>query len=60
MTIIETYIDMAGNHRYVVEVDATLAIPLKYTTSVTDETVLLEAQNVYDRMIEQAEKDFIE
>jgi len=55
MTIKETYQDMAGNYRYVVEVDSTLAIPLKYVTSVTDAKVLQDAQAVYDRMLEQEE-----
>jgi len=55
MTIKETYQDIAGNYRYVVEVDSTLAIPLKYTTTVTDAKVLQDAQAVYDRMLEQTE-----
>jgi len=55
MTIKETYQDMAGNYRYVVEVDNTLAIPLKYTSTVTDAKVLQDAQAVYDRMLEQEE-----
>jgi hypothetical protein len=57
MNIKERETDMAGNYRYLVEVDSTLAIPLKYVTSVTDEKVLQDAQAVYDRMIEQEEKN---
>lgn len=55
MTITERYTDMAGNYRYTVEVDATLAIPLKYVTTVTDATVLDDAQTVYDKMVADAE-----
>jgi hypothetical protein len=57
MTITERYNDLAGKYRYVVAVDSTLLIPLKYAIPTSDATILMDAQIVYDRIQEQAEKD---
>jgi len=49
MTITERYTDMAGNYRVMVEVDNTMAIPLKYKTTVADSVPLADAQALLDR-----------
>lgn len=56
MIIKETYQDMAGNYRYLVEVDNTLAIPLKYSEEQLEAAVLSDAQRVYDQIIADEEK----
>lgn len=60
MIIKDYYIDMAGNYRYLVEVDDTLDIPLKYKTYTSATIVLQDAQNIYDKMVENIELNMLQ
>lgn len=52
--IIERYIDIAGKYRVLVEINS-ISIPLKYSEEILDELVLIDAERVYNQIIEQQE-----